>query len=136
MDIKCSYEFDKLDIMSFLSNFIEVHMKKSPSNFMIEGVAEVLQRVGENIRIARVRRRITIKELANRVHVDERTISRMEKGDPSINFKNLVTVLIVLNIADDVAELAHPDHDEIGKALEIQKYPKRVRSVDQLSDDF
>lgn len=83
-----------------------------------------------------MRRRITIKELANRVHVDERTISRMEKrGDPSINFKNLVTVLIVLNMADSVLELADPDDDEIGKALEIQRYPKRVRSNDKLSDE-
>lgn len=44
----------------------------------------------------------------------------MEKGDPSINFKNLVIVLIVLNIADSVAELAHPEHDEVGKALDIE----------------
>lgn len=111
-------------------------MKKSSSHFMIDGVAELLQRVGENIKIARVRRRITIQELANRVHVDERTISRMEKGDPSVNFKNLLTVLMVLGIADSVTALAHPDSDEVGKALEIQKYPKRVRNIDKLSDDF
>jgi len=111
-------------------------MKKSSSHFLIDGVAELLQRVGENIKIARVRRRITIKELANRVHVDERTISRMESGDPSINFKNLVTVLIVLNIADSITNLAHPDDDEVGKAMEMQRYPKCVRSNDKLSDDF
>ena len=64
-------------------------MNKSSSNFMIDGVAEILQQVGKNIKIARMRRNITIQELANRVHVDERTISRLEKGDPSINFKNL-----------------------------------------------
>ena len=122
--------------MSFLLGFTENYMKKSSTLFMIDGVAELLQRVGENIKIARVRRRITIKELANRVHVDERTISRMEKGDRSISFKNLVTVLISLNIADSIAELAHPDHDEVGKALDIQKYPKRVRSLDKLSDAF
>jgi transcriptional regulator with XRE-family HTH domain len=111
-------------------------MKKTPSNFMIEGVAEIFQGVGENIRIARVHSRITIKELANRVHIDERTISQMEKGDPSINFKNLVTVLIVLNNEESIAELADTNHDEIGKALEIQKYSKRVRSMNQLRDDF
>lgn len=68
--------------------------------------------------------------------MDERTISRMEKGDPSITFKNLITVLIVLGIADSVETLAHPDHDEVGKALDIQKYPKRVRTSNKLSDDF
>jgi transcriptional regulator with XRE-family HTH domain len=79
---------------------------------------------------------LTILELANRVHVDERTISRLEKGDPSINFKNLVTVLMVLGLEDSVFDLADPNADELGRALELQKYPKRVRKMDQLSDDF
>lgn len=83
---------------------------------MIDGVAEMLQHVGKNIKIAVSRRNITIQELANRVHVDERTISRLEKGDSSINFKNLVTVLITLGIDDSVLNLANPDDDEIGKA--------------------
>ena len=111
-------------------------MKKSSSQFLMFGVEELLQHVGQNIRTARSRRNLTILELANRVHVDERTISRLEKGDPSINFKNLVTVLMVLGLEDSVFDLADPNADELGRALELQKYPKRVRKMDQLSDDF
>ena len=111
-------------------------MNKSSSSFMIDGVAEILQQIGKNIKIARMRRNITIQELANRVHVDERTISRLEKGDPSINFKNLVTVLITLGISDSVLNLANPDDDEVGKALEFQKNPQRVRNAEKLKDDF
>lgn len=111
-------------------------MKKSSSSFMLDGVADLLKQVGENIKIARVRRGITIRELANRVHVDERTISRMEKGDSSINFKNLITVLAVLGISESIGELANPIHDEVGKALELKNKPQRVRSKDKLSDDF
>jgi|JI10StandDraft_1071094.scaffolds.fasta_scaffold323649_3 transcriptional regulator with XRE-family HTH domain len=111
-------------------------MKKSSSQFLMFGVEELLQQVGQNIKTARIRRNLTILELANRVHVDERTISRLEKGDPSINFKNLVTVLMVLGLEDSVFDLADPNADELGRALELQKYPKRVRKMDQLSDDF
>jgi transcriptional regulator with XRE-family HTH domain len=100
------------------------------------GVEELLQQVGQNIRTARIRRNLTILELANRVHVDERTISRLEKGDPSINFKNLVTVLMIFGLEDSVFDIAHPNADEVGRALELQKQPKRVRKMDQLSDDF
>lgn len=113
-----------------------VFMKKSSSHFLMFGVAELLQHVGQNIRTARIRRNLTILELANRVHVDERTISRLEKGDPSINFKNLVTVLMVLGLEDSVFDIADPNADELGRALELKKYPKRVRKMDQLSDDF
>ena len=111
-------------------------MKKSSSQFLLFGVEELLQQVGQNIRTARIRRNLTILELANRVHVDERTISRLEKGDPSINFKNLVTVLMVFGLEDSVFDIAHPNADEVGRALELQKQPKRVRKMDQLSDDF
>ena len=111
-------------------------MKKSSSQFLMFGVEELLQQVGQNIKTARIRRNLTILELANRVHVDERTISRLEKGDPSINFKNLVTVLMALGLEDSVFDLADPNADELGRALELQKYPKRVRKMDQLSDDF
>ena len=111
-------------------------MKKSSSQFLMFGVEELLQQVGQNIKMARIRRNLTILELANRVHVDERAISRLEKGDPSINFKNLVTVLMVLGLEDSVFDLADPNADELGRALELQKYPKRVRKMDQLSDDF
>ena len=111
-------------------------MKKPSSHFLMFGVEELLQKIGQNIRIARKRRNLTIRELANRVHVDERTISRMELGDPSINFKNLVTVLMVFGLEDTVVDLADPNTDEVGKALEHQKLPQRVRKKDQLSDDF
>ena len=111
-------------------------MKKSSRHFVLHGVDDLLQSVGENLKIARIRRNLTILELANRVHVDARTISRMEKGDSSMSFKNLVTVLMVLGIEDSVFNLADPDKDQIGKALERQKQPKRVHRMDQLSDDF
>ena len=111
-------------------------MKKSSSQFLMFGVEELLQQVGQNIKTARIRRNLTILELANRVHVDERTISRLEKGDPSINFKNLVTVLMVLGLEGSVFYLSDPNADELGRALELKKYPKRVRKMDQLSDDF
>jgi len=111
-------------------------MKKSSDHFVMFGVEELLQQVGRNIKTARTRRNITIKELANRIHVDERTISRLEKGDTSMNFKNLVTVLMVLGLEDSVYDLADPNADEVGQALERQKLPQRVRKKDQLSDDF
>lgn len=112
-------------------------MKKHSADFMIDGVNELLTQIGINIRTARMRRSMTIKELANRVHVDERTISRMESGDPSINFKNLLTVLIVFGLQESALSIANPNEDEVGKAIELQNAPKRIRSSKiTLDDDF
>jgi hypothetical protein len=43
---------------------------------------------------------------------------------------------MVLGMEDSVFDIADPNADELGRALELKKYPKRVRKMDQLSDDF
>ena len=43
---------------------------------------------------------------------------------------------MVLGLEDSVFDLADPNTDEVGRALELKKQPKRVRKMDQLSDDF
>ena len=43
---------------------------------------------------------------------------------------------MILGLEDSVYDLADPNQDQVGKALELQKQPKRVRKMDQLSDDF
>ena len=43
---------------------------------------------------------------------------------------------MIFGLEDSVYDLADPDADETGKALELQRQPKRVRKMDQLSDDF
>lgn len=64
-------------------------MKRAASDFMLEGVEDLLVQIGSNIKTARMNRNMTISELANRVHVDEKTISRLESGKPSSNLKIL-----------------------------------------------
>ena len=45
-------------------------------------------------------------------------------------------VLNVVSPSDSVLNLANPDDDEVGKALEFKKNPQRVRNADKLKDDF
>ena len=73
-------------------------MKRAASDFMLEGVEDLLVQIGSNIKTARMNRNMTISELANRVHVDEKTISRLESGKPSSNLKNLISILVVFGL--------------------------------------
>jgi transcriptional regulator with XRE-family HTH domain len=112
-------------------------MKKSTSDFILEGVPDLMKMIGSNIRTARINRNMTIKELANRVHVDEKTISRLESGQPSTNLKNLISILIVFGLEDGLYTIANPQDDEVGKALASKRQRVRVRNINmRIDDDF
>lgn len=123
-------------IMSDIVFFESILMPKK-SEFMLDEFITTLKEIGVNIRTARLRRNIKIKDLANRIHVDERTISRMENGDPSISLKNLIAVLYVFGLEDSLSRIASPAEDKEGIALDKLNNRKRaVGNKQEVSDDF
>lgn len=106
------------------------------SAFMLDEFTTTLKEIGANIRTARLRRNIRIKDLANRIHVDERTISRMENGDPSISLKNLIAVLYVFGLEDTLSHIASPTEDKEGVALAKLNSRKRAAGHKQVLDNL
>lgn len=111
-------------------------MKKSTSDFLLDEVQELLQVIGSNIRTARINRNMTIKELANRIHVDEKTISRLENGKPSTNLKNLISILVVFNLESNLDCIANPETDQVGKALAQKRVRVRMSKKRMMDDNF
>ena len=77
-----------------------------------------MQIVGEQIRLARLRRNLSIAQIAERATCSPLTVSRIEKGVP--------TVAIGLQLDDDILLLAK--EDVIGKALQDLSLKKRERA--------
>jgi len=100
--------------------------------------AASLRTLGERIRIARKRRGLTLRELAERAGVAPNTLLALERGRPSPSIGLLATVLWLLGLDSGFASVADPDTDAHGKALELSRAPKRVRKpqADRPLDDF
>jgi len=94
-------------------------------------VVGALTRLGKQIRIARKRRAITMEEMASRMFVTRKTLWRLENGDPGVTLGILASALWVLGLEKELAGVAQPEHDEIGKYRERKRLPKRVRVVDK-----
>lgn len=90
-------------------------------------VARALRKIGQNISEARRRRRITIAIMAERAGISKSTFSKIEKGDPTTSFGNYASVLFVLGMIDRLNELVDGKHDLLGRRLEDEELPKRVR---------
>lgn len=97
---------------------------------------EALKRLGANIKEARVRREMTQVELATRASTSHAALGRLEHGEPSVGIGIMVQVLDVLGLVDDLARVADPDTDAVGKSLQQLKKTQRVRPKKRDDLDF
>lgn len=85
-----------------------------------------LQSLGANLKVARVKRRISVKGFAKRIGVSERTVVRLEKGDSGVSVGTLAMACTVLGELDRISNFLDAGSDDIGLLLEQEKLPKRI----------
>ena len=85
-----------------------------------------MQIVGEQIRLARLRRNLSIAQVAERATCSSLTISRIEKGAPTVAIGIYLRVLYALQLDDDILYIAKDD--ALGRALQDMNLPKRERA--------
>jgi transcriptional regulator with XRE-family HTH domain len=81
--------------------------------------------LGERLRLARMRRRMSLSELADRVGVARGTLTRLEQGDFSVSLGLLARVLAILGLDEDLDQLARDD--ELGQRLQDVHLPRPRR---------
>ncbi len=97
-----------------------------PSRRIPSAVRRALQTLGENLRAARLRRRVSTAVLAERALISRATLYRVERGDPAVSMGTYATVLWALGLGDRLTELAAPSRDRVGLALEEERLPRRI----------
>ena len=98
------------------------------TNSLPPEVAETISRLGENIRIARKRRAMTLDDMASRMFVTRKTLSRLENGDPGVSLAVVASALWVLGLDKGLRDIANPEEDKVGIHKERQRLPQRVHS--------
>jgi transcriptional regulator with XRE-family HTH domain len=99
-------------------------MKKSELPFPVR---RVLTKLGQDIRDARLRRRISTAVMAERASMTRTTLSKIEKGAPGVSIGGYAAVLFVLGLSEKLGALADAQTDSLGAELEEERLPKRIR---------
>ncbi len=99
-------------------------------------VERVLRQLGRNLRTARLRRRLRIQDIADRLGTSRFTVADLEKGKPGASAAAYFGALWSMGLLGEAEALADPDRDEEGKTLESARRPLQARRRGRLDNDF
>ena len=71
--------------------------------------SRILENLGENIKLARLRRKLTTEQVANRANISRKTLWHIEKGSEHISIGIILQVLSVLGLKNDLKNIAKDD---------------------------
>ena len=100
--------------------------KTTMGNKLPRKLEQKMQAVGEQIKLARLRRNLSVVQVAERATCSPLTVSRIEKGTPTVAIGIYLRVLYALQLDDDILLLAQKD--EMGRALQDLALKHRERT--------
>ena len=100
---------------------------KTKKAIVLPKTEQILKQLGEQIRLARLRRDLSVNLVCVRAYISRTTLWKVENGDSSISIGIYAAVLHALDNMDKDLLLVAKD-DEIGKTLQDLKIDVRKRA--------
>lgn len=97
------------------------------STVVLPQTQNILEQMGEQIRLARLRRHLSTELVAERAGISRMTLGSIEKGSSSVAIGSYAAVLHALNGMDKDLLLVAKD-DELGRKLQDLELPTRRRA--------
>ena len=88
----------------------------SKKTILLPKYQKIFEQIGENVKLARKRRKLTTEQVSERAGIHRATLYRIEKGVPAVAIGLYFNVFRVLNLQDDFLKLAVDD--EFGRKLQ------------------
>ena len=99
-------------------------------------VEQTLKRLGANLRTARLRRNLTLADMAEKIGTGQRAVADAEKGKPSTGIAVYAALLWALDLLDQMTGVAAPENDAEGQTLALSRERARARPKAGLDNDF
>lgn len=93
---------------------------------ILPSLQRLLSELGENIRLARLRRKFSTSLIAERADIARNTLRAIEHGDPSVAFGAYANVLLCLGLEKDLMLIAKDD--ALGRKLQDANLPIKARA--------
>lgn len=97
--------------------------KNTFGKMMPRALSEQMKLMGEQFKLARKRRHLSMQDIADRATVTRLTVSKVERGDPTVSIGIYARVLYALNLEKDIILLAADD--ALGRQLQDAELLKK-----------
>ena len=87
----------------------------------------ILSELGENIKLARLRRKLSAEQVSQRANISRPTLISIEKGSESVSMGLYLQVLVVLGLENDLLLVAKDD--ELGRKLQDASLTNKGRTT-------
>ncbi len=89
---------------------------KREKTVLLPRLTSILEEMGESIKLARLRRKLSAEQVAERAGISRSTLWQVEKGTPGTSLGIYAQVLFVLGLEKDILLIAKDD--ELGRKLQ------------------
>lgn len=89
---------------------------KSKKAILFPKYQKILEKLGENIKLARKRRKLTTIQVSERAEINRRTLYEIERGNSKVAIGSYFNVMVSLGLQDDFLKLAADD--KFGRKLQ------------------
>jgi transcriptional regulator with XRE-family HTH domain len=93
---------------------------------LLPRLKRILTHVGEQIKLARLRRKLSSEQVAERAGIGRSTLVKIEKGHPGASIGHVLNVLRALGLEHDFLLLAKDD--ELGRRLQDAELTVKERA--------
>jgi transcriptional regulator with XRE-family HTH domain len=99
-------------------------------------VENSLKQLGGRLRLARLRRNLTVDDVAEKIGVGRRAVMGAEKGKLSTGIATYAGLLWAFGLLEDLDAVAEPSRDSEGLTLASRRDRERARAPIDLDNDF
>ena len=96
-------------------------------------MSKILSELGENIKLARLRRKLSTTQVSERAGISRSTLYEVERGKPNVSIGKYTQVLAVLGLESDILNIAK--NDELGRKLQDAKLVVKERAPKRNSEN-
>ncbi len=96
------------------------------AKFILPKNLRILEGLGQNIKLARLRRKMSTEQLAERAGIGRMTLYKIEKGSPVVSLGNYLQVLFILGLEKDLIQVAA--NDPLGRKIQDAKLLVKQRA--------
>jgi transcriptional regulator with XRE-family HTH domain len=90
--------------------------------------------IGEHFVAWRKLRGLTVRQVADRAGVSDRTVGRLATDPGSVSLENLLRIARALGILDSLVAAADPLSTDVGRLRASEQLPQRVRHPNARED--